>query len=63
MQTYAAGTQDGAGAREQDGGGRLEEEEGLFWGCAGELGDVVAVRREVSWVVGWNGGRWVKAYA
>jgi hypothetical protein len=46
---YAARAQHGAGAGEEDGGRGLEEEEGLTWGRAGELFDVVATRRLEIW--------------
>lgn len=42
---YAARAQHGAGAGEEDGGRGLEKEEGLTWGRARELFDVVARRR------------------
>ena len=42
MEADALGTEDGSGAREEDGGRGLEEEEGLLGGCAVQLGDVIA---------------------
>jgi hypothetical protein len=43
VQVHAAGAQDGALGGEQDGGGGLEEEEGLFGTLVVELFDVVGV--------------------
>lgn len=42
VEADALGTEDGSGAREEDGGRGLEEEEGLLGGCAVQLGDVIA---------------------
>jgi hypothetical protein len=46
VQRCAAGPDDGAGARDVQGGRRLEEEEGLRGARGGELGYVVAGRAE-----------------
>lgn len=44
VQVGAAGAQHGAFAGTEDGGGRLEEEEGLLRFSVVQLGDVVAAR-------------------
>jgi hypothetical protein len=43
VEADALGPKDGSGAREEDGGRGLQEEEGLLGGCAIQLGDMIAV--------------------
>lgn len=43
VEVYACGAEDGAFGGEEDGGGRFEEEEGLFGALVVEFGDVVGV--------------------
>lgn len=48
MQTDTLGAENGAAVGEQDGGGRLQEEEGLLGRSVVQLGNVIAVKLYIS---------------